>query len=299
MEFHQLKYFICVVEEGNISAAARKLNMTQPPLSTQIRLLEQEIGNPLFVRGPREIRLTDTGKLLYERARNILSLAERTMDELENQKNGIQGRLRLGAVSSVNEELLWRYICPMREKYRELTFELFEANTYQLIDKLRSNLLDLALIRTPFPIEKDLLVTELWEDPILVAGKSSFFSSVNGDNGVSMKELSRLPLIVYRRWKSSLDQRFAEYGEKPAYLCVNDDARTSLSWARAGLGVTIVPKSALRSMLEADPAARKDEFWSFPIGLSSKVCAVTNRDGYQAPTAELFLRYIQNFPGED
>ena len=71
MDLKQLKYFVTVAEEGTISAAAKKLFMSQPPLSIQMKLLEQELGCPLFERGQKHIRLTDTGKLLYDRAQNI------------------------------------------------------------------------------------------------------------------------------------------------------------------------------------------------------------------------------------
>ena len=74
MDLKQLKYFVTVAEEGTISAAAKKLFMSQPPLSTQMKLLEQELGCPLFERGQKHIRLTDTGKLLYDRAQNILKM---------------------------------------------------------------------------------------------------------------------------------------------------------------------------------------------------------------------------------
>lgn len=74
MDLKQLKYFVTVAEEGTISAAAKKLFMSQPPLSIQMKLLEQELGCPLFERGQKHIRLTDTGKLLYDRAQNILKM---------------------------------------------------------------------------------------------------------------------------------------------------------------------------------------------------------------------------------
>ena len=74
MDLKQLRYFTTVAEEGTISAAAKKLFMSQPPLSTQMKLLEQELGCSLFVRGQKHIRLTETGRLLYDRAQTLLRM---------------------------------------------------------------------------------------------------------------------------------------------------------------------------------------------------------------------------------
>ena len=73
MDLRQLEYFIAIADAGTFQAAARRLHMTQPPLSTQIRLLEEEVGTPLFLRGPRQVTLTGAGKLLYSRASTLLS----------------------------------------------------------------------------------------------------------------------------------------------------------------------------------------------------------------------------------
>lgn len=78
MDIKKLKYFVTIVEEGNISAAAKKLHISQPPLSSQIKLLEEELNLKLMERGPRNITLTRAGKLLYKRAKNIIDLANTT-----------------------------------------------------------------------------------------------------------------------------------------------------------------------------------------------------------------------------
>ena len=76
MDLKQLRYFVTVVESGSISAAARKLYMTQPPLSAQMQALEQELGCPLLERGARRVELTDAGRRLYERAKTLLELLQ-------------------------------------------------------------------------------------------------------------------------------------------------------------------------------------------------------------------------------
>lgn len=112
MELKQMLYYTVIVEEGTFQAAARKLNMTQPPLSAQIRQLEEEIGAPLLIRGPRHVRMTDTGDFFYRRAKNMLQLADVTEKELKDRRMGKSGTIRLGVISSASEHLLRRYVSP-------------------------------------------------------------------------------------------------------------------------------------------------------------------------------------------
>ena len=100
MELRQLSYFTTIVNEGNISQAAKKLNISQPPLSHQMKLLEAELGVTLFERGSRRIRLTPAGKTFYDRALAILDLSQAARTELTAQKQEIQGIVRLGIISS-------------------------------------------------------------------------------------------------------------------------------------------------------------------------------------------------------
>ena len=150
MELRQLSYFTAIVNEGNISQAAKKLNISQPPLSHQMKLLEEELGVTLFERGSRRIRLTPAGKTFYDRALAILDLSQTARTELTAQKQEIQGVVRLGIISSAVEFVTRHYLAPFRRSYPKALFELHESNSYHLLDLLHSNQIDLAVIRTPF-----------------------------------------------------------------------------------------------------------------------------------------------------
>ncbi|MFQ9640127.1 MAG: LysR family transcriptional regulator, partial [Eisenbergiella sp.] len=177
MDLKQLSYFTTVVKEGTISGAARKLNLSQPPLSTQMKLLEEEFGCVLFQRGSRKIQLTEAGQLLYERAVTMLELSEVTRKELLDYRNGLTGALRLGVVSSVGCSLLPEWVAAFHKDFPAIRFELFEANTYQLLEQLRSNLIELAIIRTPFHGE-GFSCTTLCEEPMLAVGSGMYFSDI-------------------------------------------------------------------------------------------------------------------------
>lgn len=174
MELKQLNYFVRVAQEGTISAAARKLNLTQPPLSAQMKLLEQEVGCPLFERGSRRIQLTEAGRMLYNRAVTMLEFADITRQELKDYLEGTSGTLRLGVVSSVGSTYLTQIVSRFHKEHPQIAFELTEANTYQLLEQLSANLLELAIVRTPFP-EQGFVSVRLLDEPMLAVGHRQYF----------------------------------------------------------------------------------------------------------------------------
>ncbi|WP_455542796.1 LysR family transcriptional regulator [Intestinibacter sp.] len=150
MDIKQLINFITIVEEGNITKAACKLNISQPPLSNQLKYMEEELGVKLVERGSRKIRLTDAGDLLYKRGKDIVSVFESTLNEVEDFKSGMEGILKIGVVSTCNQFLPNELILPYSIKYPKMKFELYEGNTYQVIDMVEKRIVDLGVVRTPF-----------------------------------------------------------------------------------------------------------------------------------------------------
>jgi glycine/serine hydroxymethyltransferase len=106
MNIKQLRYFIAIAENSSISAAAKKLGISQPPLSAQLQLLEKEFGVRLLERGPRSISLTDAGRMLYRRAISIVALSDAAQKDMADYCSGLQGTLRLGTVSSCGTALM-------------------------------------------------------------------------------------------------------------------------------------------------------------------------------------------------
>ena len=132
MNLKQMKYFVTIADEGSISAAARVLHISQPPLSQQLHLLEEELRARLFVRGSRSVTLTDAGRLFYQHAQNILDLSERAVKDLQQFENENRGSLRIGMVSSSEVPYVLEKMFPFREKYPHIDFCIYEGNTYQL-----------------------------------------------------------------------------------------------------------------------------------------------------------------------
>jgi len=146
VEIRVLKYFLAVAEDGNITTAARKLHMTQPALSRQMMELEKELGKRLFVRTNKRTFLTEDGLYLKQRAQEIVSLAERTVSEMQTAPEDICGQVRFGAVETDAMRVFARAIGRIREKYAHVRFDLFSGNTDDILEKLEDGILDFGLV---------------------------------------------------------------------------------------------------------------------------------------------------------
>lgn len=145
MELRQLEYFRAIVDAGTISGAARVLHMTQPPLSYQIKMLEEELQVPLLIRGTKKITLTEAGKTLYEQAGTLLMFADLTRREVV--KSSQSATLHIGMTPST-VSLLADYLLRFSRKYPHIHFDVHEGSTFALKDQLENHMVDLTTLRT-------------------------------------------------------------------------------------------------------------------------------------------------------
>lgn len=287
MDFKQLTYFVTTVQEGNISKAAQKLHISQPPLSTKLKDLETELGVVLFERGSRKIELTQAGRIFYARATSILELMDVATKELDDYKQGKIGTLRIGIISSISSTLVNEWLHNFHKQYPEIQFNIFEGNTYEQLEKLRSNLIELAIVRTPFSAE-DLDCTILRDEKVFAVGSKGYFENISSPT-TTLKEICQKPLILYRRWEKVIWHICQDENLTPHIFCMNDDARTTASMANAGLGIGIIPESAL-SLLSDPHMVKKvisDE------DLTSSICVLKNPNSYCATVVELFYDFLK------
>lgn len=291
MELRQLHYFVTVVEEKTVTAAAEKLNMTQPPLTMQLHALERELDCALFRREGRRLTLTDAGQHLYRRAVELLAMCDNMRQELTAFRSGALGTLRIGVISSVQGTLFADWMRAYHARYPDVRISVSSANTYQLLSTLQNRQIDMAIIRTPFAAD-GLDVSFLKEEQIQAVGDERFFEGFSGE-AASLHELAQTPLIVYRRWRRIILSAFEAAGVRPNILCVNDDARMTLLLTMQGLGVGLLHPSAL-------PARREPTMRVLPLPeplLASRIALVcANRRALPEPAA-LFWRLAQELTG--
>jgi DNA-binding transcriptional LysR family regulator len=200
MDLKQLKYFYTIVEEGQITSAAKRLHMAQPPLSYQLKALEEELGTKLLHRGSRKIQLTEAGQLLYNRAEQILGLTESTLRELKDYKEGFEGILSLGTVSSSGSSLLLERINKFHNCYGGIKFEIYEGNSFRILDMLNTGLIEIGIVRTPLNLE-NMNAIYLPGEPMIAA----MTEALDWDRTakiISMSQLYDKPLIIYRRFEN-------------------------------------------------------------------------------------------------
>lgn len=286
MDLMQLRDYAAVVEEGSISAAAKRLGLTQPPVSIQLRLLEEELGCRLFERGSRKIRLTEEGRLFYGHAVRILNMASSACTAVTQCHNAEAGTLRIGVVSSLADVAARRWFAEFARLHPLVNYELTEGSTYVLLDRLKSRALDAALVRTPFSARGFECVNLAPEDLLLI-GPAELLGAL--PPAVTLRQAAALPLIVYRRWSEVLDGAFAAEGLRPRILCIADDARTCLSWAGAGLGAAVAPCDILSGPTPALLETRAIR----GLGPVAKTTLAVNEGGCDTAVGRAFAAYFR------
>lgn len=285
MDLKQLTYFVTIVEEGNITSAAKKLHIAQPPLSHQLKQLEEELQVRLLDRGARKVTLTDAGRILYKRANHILELADTAKKEVSDIQNKQNSTLSLGTISSSGTALLNERMTKFHRSFPNVRFEIHEGNTYELIELLHAGIIEVGIVRTPFPAEGfDSVYLE--PEPMAAVYHSHFFSF--DKEMIRLEELKRKPIILYRRFENLIHSCCIEKGFEPDVFCKNDDARTTLMWANKGLGIGMVPMSASKIIRGENMICKAiDE-----PKLCTKIGAIWRKQKYLSSAAQSFLLFF-------
>jgi DNA-binding transcriptional LysR family regulator len=242
MDIRDMKNFYAIVEEGNISNAAKRLNIAQPPLSKQMKQLEDNLGVQLFERGSRRIRLTEAGQLLRERVEQILGLVDGTVKEITELNSGLVGTLSIGTVTTSGATLLPNLLHKFHNLYPSVTFQLWEGDGNRILDLLNSRVIEIGIIRAPFDPEIYESIT-LPDEPLVIAMKREGCSCGEDPEKVRLVELANQPLIVPLRWKAMFVEWCEKVGFKPNIVCISDGILLNIIWTKLGIGMALVPKS--------------------------------------------------------
>ena len=238
MELKQLEYFRAIVDAGTISGAARVLHMTQPPLSYQIKMLEEELQVPLLLRGKKSITLTEAGKTLYEQAGNLLMLSD--LAKREVIKSSQSATLHLGMTPST-VSMMSDHLLRFSKKYPQVHFDVHEGSTFTLKDQLENHVIDLTTLRTPIALNGCETHTLLKES--LMAMAVPEYPLLKGRDSIPLQELSEQPLILSQRYHKYMLSAFERAGLVCDIYFTCGDARTAMTMAEKGLGIAILPAS--------------------------------------------------------
>ena len=245
MELRVLKYFVTVAEELNITRAAEKLNISQPPLSNQIRALEEELDTVLFIRGKRHLLLTDSGQLLYRHAKEILSLSEKTSNEIRQMGKDLSGTISIGLVEGSAPDIASKWIESFIRKYPDIKFRIMDGNSDELIERLRSGLINLAVITSP--CDQTLLHS-------FKVGQEKMTAFMSKDNPLSRLPCETIDLALLKDQSLIVPSResindmiyewFKEINAEPRIVCRMDNYLDVAALAGCNVGVSLFPKTS-------------------------------------------------------
>ncbi|AEE14554.1 transcriptional regulator, LysR family [Thermodesulfobium narugense DSM 14796] len=242
MDIRQIRYFLAIVQEGQFTKAASKLNIAQPPLSQQIKLLEKELGVELLIRKAKGIELTEAGQVFTARGEQILNLVDSTKKELSDLSRGHHGTVTIGTVSSSGVSILPKYIKEFHERYPDVTFQVFEGNTIKILDLVSKGVVNIGIVRTPFNLSNYEYIVQASNkpnDPMVVIYTDNWQFR---NEKVGLADLKDIPLIIHRRYEEIIMNAFSKHNIIPNILCKGEDVRSIIAWAELGIGIAMVPK---------------------------------------------------------
>lgn len=256
IETRLLHYFLAVARERNITNAAKVLHITQPTLSRQMTLLEQEIGAKLFVRESRPLSLTEEGTLLLRRAEEILELLQKTQEEIQTHEQQIEGTISIGCGELAAAKLLTETMAKFSDKYPRVVFDIFTANADHIKRRMDEGLTDLGLLLEPVDIERyeyiRLPVRERWV--AVMPAKSPLAKQ----QYVTAKELVDVPVIMPGRQKvyDEVASWFGDDYEKLHIVGASNLSTNAALMVRAGMGYALIVEGGLPLLGEEEICMR-------------------------------------------
>ncbi len=257
MELSQLRTFRVVAETLNFTRAAERLNLTQSAVSHQIRALEEELGEPLFLRGKRGVRLSEAGRLVLDDAGRLLDLAEAMRERVGRRSQALSGRVRAAAATQAFVHLF----APLFEAFMrehpgvELTFRTTVSTDQTVADILSGNAdVGFASLAVYSPA---LRVSQLFEDELMLVVAPGH--RLAGQAEASMEDLAGARFVLFERGASirrAADELFARAGLSPELALESNDTYFIKLMVEHGLGVSLLPGWAVAEELAAGRLAR-------------------------------------------
>lgn len=245
MELRHLRYFMAVAEELHFGRAAARLYMAQPPLSQQIRQLENEIGVLLFERTNRRVQLTEAGQVFFTDARAILERVDTAVERAQQAARGEAGWLGIGFVASAAYGILPDILRQFREQYPGVELTLEELHGGEQGEALREHRIHVGFTRLPAD-EEGVILECVVREPLLVALPTSH--RLAPQETVPLTALEREPFIQFppepqSHYATFVTRLCQEAGFTPNVVQKTGELATTVSLVAAGIGVAIVPGS--------------------------------------------------------
>ncbi|MCR5771327.1 MAG: LysR family transcriptional regulator [Butyrivibrio sp.] len=247
MELRHIRYFLAVVEEGSFTKAAEMLCIAQPPLSRQIRDLEEELNTKLFVRKARGLTLTESGERFLQYARRIKQLSDQSVEDIINMKDGLTGRLYLATVEGRAPELLATWISDFKKDNPLVEYEVWNGNSDDVIKRVHSGLNEIGIITLPYD-EEGLDGRLIYKEPWVAIIPKDHPLSKTKEDFIELEKLAPYDLIIpsRRSRRKEIENWFAPLGLEPKIVCRIAHMLNAYELTAKGLGIAIYPASAAK-----------------------------------------------------
>ncbi len=284
MDIKVLRNFVEIVDSGSLTAASKKLFVAQPALSNQLKALEKEMNTLLLERNSRHQKLTDAGKLFYDRAKSIIFQENAMIKEIGDAREGEIGCLRIATIQSGEINLLQEIIPLFAKNYPRITYEFMEKETEDTLQMLIEGTAEIGVVSTPFALNPDMDVMYISDEKLVCAYDPELFFVGKAGETVSVHQLKDQPVLMVHRYEELFSSLCDFERFQPNIRAINKQITINLKWAEAGLGISIVPKSSLSY-------CNKPLVWNElkGDGLTTKRAIVTMKNGFHSKAVENFL----------
>ncbi|MBV8282867.1 MAG: LysR family transcriptional regulator [Candidatus Eremiobacteraeota bacterium] len=294
MELRHLRYFVAVAEELNFRRAAKRLHISQPPLTTQLQQLEEEIGAKLLERDSHHVALTAAGNVFLRSCRQLLRDADTAAQAARRAAGGETGQLAVGFIASLAHGIVPNLLRDYRRRFPEVELILAEMDTSQQLEELRERRLDVGLMGASLPLENaELESVVIAQEPLIAA--------LPEDHSLAQRRTLQLAELAREKFVLASRQNASGYNGWLIRICENAGfepqiaresyrrTTTVLNYVAAGFGVTIVPAQFSRvptSGIVFVPLARRTPLYRYS--------AVWHRDA-RTPVLETFITAARAF----
>ncbi|MEY4694388.1 MAG: HTH-type transcriptional regulator CynR [Pseudomonadota bacterium] len=278
MDLKQLEYFVRVAELGSFTRAAQALNVAQPALSRQVRLLEVELRQNLLVRNGRGATPTQAGQLLLEHGRGILHQVERAQEELGRVRSGLSGRVALGMPPSVARVLTVPLTRAFRQRMPEAQLSISEGLSTAMQENLQNGRLDIAVLYNPNPVAGIEHTPLVREELLLVQPRPPGLQEDPPPPPIPLREVAQLPLVIPTRpnaIRMHVESEMAAIGCRPHIALEIDGVSAILDLVADGAGCAILSRNAvMRSVRPSAFAVRPVSEPALTIALTTAVSSL-------------------------
>ena len=238
MDIKQLRYFIAIAEEKNITAAANRLHLSQPPLSIMLKQLEDELGVKLIERNGKSMELTDKGNVLYKRALHLMNSFEEIKNELQDTEEGKKGALDVG-INTLSVSGFSEMLQSFHKNHPLVSLKIVQNDSFYLAELVKTRAIEIAFVRLPLE-HRGLTFHHLINEPFVFVSNKEVHS-------ISLEEISHMPLIlpsteglgIY----NTILEEFTRQKLPLTSIAECSDMHVLMELVKGGMGATIVPKS--------------------------------------------------------